>query len=87
MTQQKQTVVESYGYGTRMGIRFNESTAPRDLARSTVNALIREYRAYASGFADTVHEVNSGGDRLITASHWINGFENIRQLRVYGGAK
>lgn len=77
-------VTESYGYGHRHGIRINERTAPRVLARSTVNGLVRELRQYASGYADTVHDVTGPetGVRLITAHHWINGFENIRQLSI-----
>jgi hypothetical protein len=75
-------VVESFGYGHRAGIRINESTAPRVLAGSTVRGLIRELKGWANGYADSVHEVNSGGARLITATHWVNGFENVRQLRI-----
>lgn len=86
-TSTRVTVTESYGHGTRTGIRITETTAPRELAASTVRGLIAELRHYACGYADTVSDVTSNGDRLITATHWINGFENVRQLRIVGGAK
>lgn len=85
MTTQRFIVKESYGYGHRQGIRINETSAPRELAASTVRGLIAEYRAYASGHADTVHDVpadKNAGWRTITARHWINGFENIRVLHI-----
>ena len=78
-------VKESYGYGHRAGIRINETTAPREVSQSRKNALIREYRSYASGFADIVHEVAAdvnAGWQLVTARHWINGFENVRILHI-----
>lgn len=75
-------VRESYGYGHRGGIRINETSAPRELARSTVNGLIRKYKAWASGHADHSTDVDSAGWRLITAHHWINGFENICVLHI-----
>ena len=78
-------VKESYGYGHRGGIRINGTSAPRELARSTVNGLIRQYKGYASGYADTVHDVpaeQNAGWRLITVRHWINGFENVLQLHI-----
>lgn len=78
-------VKESYGYGHRQGIRINETTAPREVSQSRKNALVREYRAYASGYADSVYEVpadRNAGWQTVTASHWINGFENIRVLHI-----
>ena len=77
-------VIESYGYGHRDGIRINERTAPRNLAESTVRGLIRELKQWASGYADTVSDVTGPetGVRLITGHHWINGYENIRQLSI-----
>jgi hypothetical protein len=75
-------VRESYGYGHRGGIRINETTAPRELARSTVNGYIRELKNWAGGYADHVTEVYSAGWRLITAHHFINGFENVRVLHI-----
>lgn len=75
-------VKESYGYGHRGGIRINETSAPRELAYSTVTGLIREYKYYAGGSADRITDVESAGWRLITAHHWINGFENIRVLHI-----
>ncbi len=83
-------VRESYGYGYagRPGTsgqhftRINETSAPRELARSTVNGLIRELKGWASGSADHITDVDSAGWRLITAHHWINGFENIRVLHI-----
>lgn len=78
-------VRESYGYGHRGGLRINETTAPRELARSTVNGLIREYKSWASGYADSVRDVpaeRNAGWRMVTARHWINGFENVRVLQI-----
>jgi len=87
-------VKESYGYGHRggsfahgatfvgPGIRILETSAPRELARSTVNQYIRELKAWASGHSDHINDVQSAGWRLITGHHWINGFENIRVLHI-----
>lgn len=75
-------VKESWGYGTRNGIRINETTAPRVLARSTVNGLIRELRQYHNDYSSRVTDVGSAGWRILTARHWNNGFENIRVLHI-----
>lgn len=75
-------VRESYGYGHRGGIRIIKTTAPRELAYSTVTGYIRDLKKWAGGYADHITDVNSAGWRLITAHHWINGFENIRVLQV-----
>lgn len=82
MSTQRFIVRESYGYGHSRGIRIEETSAPRELSRSRVNALIREYRSYASGYADRISDTDSAGWRLITAHHWINGFENVRILHI-----
>jgi hypothetical protein len=76
-------VRESYGYGHRGGIRIiNETTAPRELARSTVNQYIRDLKKWAGGYADHITDVESAGWRIITGHHWINGFENVRVLHI-----
>jgi hypothetical protein len=75
-------VKESYGYGYSRGIRINETSAPRELAYSTVTGYIRELKQWASGHADHITDVDSAGWRMITAHHWINGFENIRVLHI-----
>jgi hypothetical protein len=75
-------VRESYGFGHNRGIRLNGTTASRELAYSTVTNYIRDLKAWASGSADHITDVNSAGWRLITAHHWINGFENIRVLHI-----
>lgn len=82
MATQRFIVKESYGYGHRGGIRIEETTAPRVLARSTVNGLIRDQRQYASGHADHISDVISAGWRMLTAHHWRNGFENIYVLHI-----
>ncbi len=81
---QRCEVTESYGYGTRAGIRINERTAPRTVSASRANALVRELKRYASGFADSVSDVTDTetGVRLVTGHHWVNGFENVRQISV-----
>lgn len=75
-------VVESYGYGYRSGIHIDETTAPRTLAASTVRGLVASLRQWASCPADHVSEIIGDSERLYAAHHWINGFENIRTLRI-----
>ncbi|ACI12464.1 hypothetical protein SEA_Phreeze_43 [Mycobacterium phage Phreeze] len=74
----------SYGFAHRGGIRINDSDPWKNVAESTMNRYVRDVRAYASGHADHINDVTNGstGERLITAYHWVNGFENVRQLRI-----
>jgi hypothetical protein len=80
MSNQRFIVKESYGYGHHTSILINETTAPREVSQSRKNALIREYRQYDNDYG--VSDVDSAGWRIITARHWINGFENIRVLHI-----
>lgn len=54
----------------------------KEVAGSTARRYVRELKQWASGLADLVRETSEDGVRVITAHHWVNGFENIRQLRI-----
>lgn len=82
MTSKRYQIIESWGYGHRGGIRYADVTEPRVLAASTVAGLVREVRRWASGHADTFSDATSDGWRVVIASHWVNGFENIRRISM-----
>ncbi|QDH93042.1 hypothetical protein SEA_STEPHIG9_97 [Mycobacterium phage Stephig9] len=89
-------VKQLWGHSYRNTGNMNWTHAEtKDLAESTVRQYIRELKGYASGFADYVSDNKFEGCtkpdcdkpshqpiRVITAHHFVNGFENIRELRI-----
>lgn len=78
-------VVEVTGIAGRNSdtIAYGRREHRTELAASTVAARIRDMRRWASGTYD--HVTDTGDSkvlRIVTASHYVTGVENVRILRI-----